>query len=531
MERLSVPATRARVIAIAAVMFAAIFAARLTLGDAANGLTTLYVLPIVIAGVALGRNAGLAAGFVALVLFTVWAAIAESDAGFLSHASRAVAYLAVGGITGYMADRTRAAAAQAEETAKHFRLSRDMLCTSDFDGTMLSANESWERTLGWSAQELTSRKFIEFVHPDDREVSKREFRLAATAERTTSFVNRCRHRDGHWLWIEWTSQADPNRHIIYAAARDVTPRIEAEQAQRDAEERFQRAFADSAAGIAIVGLEGNVLQAANPSLGRILGRSPDDLVGKATIGELADPDDVPALEKGMARLESGDTPLYRAEVRIVRPDGRRVWVDLTASIVRDEAGTPLYRLSQLVDIDARRHAEEQLRYLADHDPLSGVYNRRRFEQDLERELGYAAMKRARGALLVLDVDNFKEINDTLGHAAGDNVIARIGTTLSDRLRSGDVIGRLGGDEFAVLLRRVGPDEAHEVARSIQDLAIERLADVAGDEIDQVTLSVGLATFGHDDTADTVPSMDELFRLADAAMYDAKRAGGNRVSVG
>ena len=208
-----------------------------------------------------------------------------------------------------------------------------------------------------------------------------------------------------------------------------------------------------------------------------------------SLTELTDPEDMAAMVKGMKRLEDGEAPLYRCEVRIVRPDDRRVWVDISASIVRDEDGHPLYRLLQVVDIDARRRAETQLRHLADHDPLSGVYNRRRFEQELQRELGYSAMKRSRGAVLLLDVDSFKRINDTLGHAAGDAVIANIGHALTDCLRSIDAIGRLGGDEFAVLLRRVEAKEAHEVARSLQALALEKLAEVSGDGADKVTLSV------------------------------------------
>jgi diguanylate cyclase (GGDEF)-like protein/PAS domain S-box-containing protein len=517
-----------RVAILAMVLFAAIFVARMATGDVGNGLTLLYVVPIVIVGIGLGRTAGIVAGLLGLVLFTTWTALEDPDLGLLAYASRGIAFLLVGAITGIMADRIRAAARDAEAAARHFQLSSDMLCTADFDGRMLSANESWQRQLGWSFEELTSRPFIELIHPDDREASLREFALSAEGERATSFVNRCQAKDGSWLWVEWTSQADPEAKVIYAAARNVTDRRVAEEARREAEERFRRAFEDSATGMALMDIEGSVLLAVNPALARMLGRPREELIGVAALEEIADPEDVPAIAKGMARLEAGDAPLFRSELRIVRPDGKRVWADMTTSIVRDEHGEPLYRMSQLVDIDARRQAEEQLRYLADHDPLSGLYNRRRFEQELQRELGYAAMQRSSGALLVLDVDRFKEINDTLGHAAGDAVISRIGAMLTERLRSADVIGRLGGDEFAVLLRRVEAAEAREVASSIQALAVERLAEISGGELGRVTLSVGVAAFGGGD--EDVPSLDEIFKTADAAMYEAKRAGGNRVSI-
>ena len=125
-----------------------------------------------------------------------------------------------------------------------------MLCTASADGRILTANESWQRTLGWSFEELTSRPFLELVHPDDHEVSIRAFGRLADGEITASFTNRCQTKDGRWRWIEWTSRPDPHSDVLYAAARDVTERRDAEDAQREAEERFRRAFEDSAMGMA-----------------------------------------------------------------------------------------------------------------------------------------------------------------------------------------------------------------------------------------------------------------------------------------
>ena len=215
-------------------------------------------------------------------------------------------------------------------------------------------------------------------------------------------------------------------------------------------------------GMAVVGVEGenaNLIIQANESLARMIGMSVEELVGTPTLAELADPEDVERIAEGMRQLHDGRDLAVPLRVPDRRPDGRRLWVDLTTSLVRDEDGEVLYRLSQVVDIDARKQAAEQLQHLADHDALSGVFNRRRFEQELERELGHAASRGGQGAVLLLDVDHFKDINDTLGHAVGDAVISRLGETFSGRLRTMDVVARLGGDEFAVLLRRVDPDDA------------------------------------------------------------------------
>ena len=175
----------------------------------------------------------------------------------------------------------------------------------------------------------------------------------------------------------------------------------------------------------------------------------------------------------------------------------------------------------------RRRYESELRYLADHDPLSSVYNRRRFEQELQRELDHAGGRNRRGVLLVLDVDDFKAINDTLGHAAGDAVIARLGETLRERLRSADVVARLGGDEFAAILRRTDVAEALETAHTLQALASDRLGEVLGDWGRRVTLSIGMAPID----GSTATTVDELLGRADRALYAAKAAGKNRVVAG
>jgi diguanylate cyclase (GGDEF)-like protein/PAS domain S-box-containing protein len=418
-----------------------------------------------------------------------------------------------------------------EASARHFELTRDLLCTVSLDGRMTHVNGAWEDTLGWTPEELTSRPFIEFVHPDDRERTEKEAALVADGTFTASFTNRYATKGGEWRWIEWSSNADPEHGVIYAAARDVTDRREEEQARKEAEERFRRAFEDSAVGMAVVGVEGenaNRIIQANESLARIIGTSAEELVSEFTLSELADPHDLERIGEGMRQLHTGEASLFRRELRIVRPDGRRLWVDLTTSLVRGEDGRVLYCLAQAVDIDARIQAAEQLQHLADHDALSGVFNRRRFEQELERELGHAAHRGGQGAVLLLDVDRFKNINDTLGHAVGDAVISRLGAAFNGRLRTMDVVARLGGDEFAVLLRRVDHDDAIQVACGLRELAVERLSDLPLNGLEAVTLSVGVASFGN---GEAVPTPDDLLSRADHAMYDAKRAGGNRVSSG
>jgi diguanylate cyclase len=173
----------------------------------------------------------------------------------------------------------------------------------------------------------------------------------------------------------------------------------------------------------------------------------------------------------------------------------------------------------------RSKVEKQLRHLADHDPLTGLFNRRRFAEELERWVSYGSRYGERGAVLVIDVDNLKKVNDVFGHAAGDDLLARVGGLLADRLRETDVLARLGGDEFTVLLRRADENDARTVATDLLERVREDAAVMRGDRAIQTTLSIGVASFGHG-----VLDADRILARADRAMYLAKAAGRNQLQV-
>ena len=167
---------------------------------------------------------------------------------------------------------------------------------------------------------------------------------------------------------------------------------------------------------------------------------------------------------------------------------------------------------------------DRLRKLADNDALTGLFNRRRFEEELKREVASLRRREQPGALLVLDLDNFKFINDTLGHQAGDEVIARVARNVRERLRETDTLARLGGDEFAILLPEAGLEEARAVANSIIE-AVRTLAVSAGGQQIRVTASIGVTTFGNRQI-----DGESLLVEADLAMYDAKAEGRDTVGL-
>ncbi|HVY79201.1 MAG TPA: diguanylate cyclase [Solirubrobacterales bacterium] len=220
--------------------------------------------------------------------------------------------------------------------------------------------------------------------------------------------------------------------------------------------------------------------------------------------------------------ESAITPIRIADRTwlLAVHDPNRPGVDLAVMIVI--VGLALAGLlAALVLVWSRSERMHELAREASHDPLTGLKNRRRFEEDLRAELARSHRYVVPGALLMLDLDHFKQVNDTLGHAAGDRVLTEIAEALRARARETDVLARLGGDEFAVVLPRCELDEAEEVAAEIGAAIRDRIA--ADPEVPPITASIGIATFGVGQRL----SYESVLGRADAAMYAAKGSGRDR----
>ena len=202
----------------AAWLFAAVFVALELDQNAGSGLSILYLLPVVLVGVELGRRAGIAAGLVAFGLYVEWAPYAAVALAPSAYVTRALVSVLIGAVAGHLADRMRAAAAEAEASARHFELAGDLLATATFDGCFIHLNGAWERCLGWTREELTARPFLDFVHPDDRARTEAEAARALSRRRQRALhATATARRTAAGAWIEWHSwidserQADPRR--------------------------------------------------------------------------------------------------------------------------------------------------------------------------------------------------------------------------------------------------------------------------------------------------------------------------------
>jgi diguanylate cyclase (GGDEF)-like protein len=185
---------------------------------------------------------------------------------------------------------------------------------------------------------------------------------------------------------------------------------------------------------------------------------------------------------------------------------------------------PRFVVISISDVTERRSFEAELRFLADHDALTGLPNRRRFHEELQRHLAFTARYGGEGAALLLDLDNFKYLNDSQGHKAGDQFLVSLARVLQERLRATDVVARLGGDEFGVLLPAANPAQARQVAESLQAAVREHSPLVGGQPV-KLSTSIGIACFGPSGA-----DPEQLMAAADLAMYDAKEAGRDRIGM-
>ncbi len=319
-----------------------------------------------------------------------------------------------------------------------------------------------------------------------------------------------------------------------AAAREaeVTARAAAREAEvaalhlhqlQESERRFHSAFTHASIGMALLSFDGRILQA-NDALRELLGVDDSGLLERAVQRFIVEADHA-ALEAQLARVAEPGFEDFSLEVRCCNQAGAEVWASLHGSIFTEPGSSAPCLILQAHDITARRRAEAGLHHLAFHDSLTGLPNRRRFGDLLAQAVEAArADPRAGFAVMFIDLDRFKQINDSLGHAAGDQFLTGIANLLRDTVRPGDVVARLGGDEFAVLLQQV-EHEAGVITMAERLLTnLRRPMVVAGSSLSS-SASIGITTslIGYQQPQDAL-------RDADIAMYRAKAAGRDRIAL-
>jgi diguanylate cyclase (GGDEF)-like protein/PAS domain S-box-containing protein len=278
------------------------------------------------------------------------------------------------------------------------------------------------------------------------------------------------------------------------------------------------AVLDAAASlIVVIDVKGRLVRW-NRACEQLLGYTAAELAGPGALLDLVPAAERPSAEAATRLLMAGQSPV-RAEFHWRTRSGELRLIEWSTTALTGPDGEITYMVGTGIDVTAARRldeermaAEEQLRHMADHDALTGLYNRRRFEEELERHIAQGRRYGMSGALLLLDLDDFKLVNDGFGHRAGDRVLTAVGEVLRKRLRASDIVARFGGDEFAVLMPVGGATEAAELAGVLGDAICREVPSPAG----PLYASVGIAIFDPSTTA------DEVLSEADDAMYEDKR---------
>ena len=416
---------------------------------------------------------------------------------------------------------------RSQEELRRFRMALDSSIDAIYlidckEMRFIDANETALETLGYSHEELLCLG-PQNLKPDDGELERmnRRFDEIIQSESKNGMIQTVHQRkDGSRLPVEVYLRAvqSEGRQLLVAVVRDITERVAAEAVLRESEERFRVAFNQAAVGLAHVAPDGRWLMV-NNKLCEIVGYSSAELL-RMGFQDITHPEDLVVDWALARRMIAGELDEKTREKRYLHKNGHYIWVNLTSSMVRDGDGNPKYYSTVVEDISRRKQIEEELLHLANHDALTSLPNRSLLLDRLGQALVFAGRKGRQVAVMLIDLDRFKNINDSLGHDIGDKIIVDIARRLSACVRVGDTIARLGGDEFVLIRPDVTREDA--VATMAQQI-LETLAQpmtIQGHEF-YPTGSIGVSMYPKDGQ-----DSQTLLKNADMAMYRAKDAGRN-----
>ncbi|WP_447530329.1 sensor domain-containing protein [Vreelandella sp. TE19] len=400
------------------------------------------------------------------------------------------------------------------ELDQFFLLSQDMLCCIDFQGTLINVNPGFENLLGYCAEELIGRPCGVIIERQDHPIIERALARIHQGELVDPFDVRATSRAGKLKWLEVSAFA--NDKVIYVIARDIT--LRKTSAQQLA--LLERSVESSTNGVIIVDAQADDLPMVyvNKAFEQITGYERTAVLGRNCRflqGEETDPAVRRQLRRGIK--EQRDVHVM---LRNYRRDGTLFWNDLYISPVRDDQGVVTHFVGVQNDVTAQREYQAQLRHNANHDALTGLPNLQLLNQRLAQGCVMAKRYQRYLAVLFIDLDDFKPINDSMGHDVGDFILMSVARRLEEELRPWDTVARIGGDEFIVLL----PDLAHEQdVMQVVERLLERIAAPYWyqDKELRITASIGIGTDNG-----SVAKPRTLVQQADLAMYKAKRRGRN-----
>jgi diguanylate cyclase (GGDEF)-like protein/PAS domain S-box-containing protein len=389
------------------------------------------------------------------------------------------------------------------------------------DGTVMYANTTVS-SFGYTPEQVLGQKGLDFVHPEDRHLVEAAFaQIQRRPEEAVSLVYRHNHAGGDFRWVEaWLSNKidDPQIQGIVINLRNVTSRVESDRALQESQERYRVIVETAQEGIWVANPQGGTVYV-NQKMADITGHSSEQLYARGVL-DLLDVDAAIMMSRRLLERWTAGTEEY--EVQLRHPDGAARCLKVRSSPLWDAEGEFIGSLGMVSDITELKRVERALRRQALYDHLTRLPNRTLLQDRLEQ----AKDRHARGvtesvAVVVLDVDQFKVVNDSIGHAAGDVLLCQLAGRLRDAALPGETVARFAGDEFVVLAEGLTSAQTHDLACRMRAVLDEPFS------VDRrpvhVSASVGIAS-------SAVCSPDELLQAADAAMYVAKRRGDGEIQM-
>jgi diguanylate cyclase (GGDEF)-like protein/PAS domain S-box-containing protein len=398
--------------------------------------------------------------------------------------------------------------------------SPDIITVVDAEGTILYQSPAMKSALGYEPEDRIGKNAVEeagLLHPEDFPAKNEALEKALRNPNIPVTVEvRMRHRDGSWRYVEETITnllADPNVNGVVLNARCITHRKKAEKELQESEQRFRSVVERTMDGVFMADLDTNTILESNAALQNMLGYTPEELTGMKLYDIVAE--DRESIDQSMQRLKE-EKSLSIGERRYRHKDGSLLDVEVSASVVPFKGGEASCCIIR--DVTERKALEEQLRYLAFHDSLTDLPNRALFLDRLSQALAQTGREDGPVAVLLLDLNHFKAVNDSLGHDAGNVVLVGVAERMRASVRPGDTVGRIFGDEFAVLLEApCSTEQARRVAERIQERLRKPFKAEGHEVLISPSIGIALGEFAQD-------SPEEVLRRADLAMYAAKKRG-------
>lgn len=396
-------------------------------------------------------------------------------------------------------------------------------CSIDQKWTLHFVSDGCRKLTGYCPDELEFNKVVsldDITHPEDRQHIRQTIGEARQGSGRYRVQYRIRHKDGSEKWVLERGAVVLDEHgnrVLEGFIEDITEQLLSQRQLADAEMRYRSIFEDSVVGMFQTSIDGHYLEA-NLALAKLYGyENPQALM--AGLSDIAG-----SLYVAQGRREEFKTLMREHgrvtdfESEVYRRDGSRIWISEHAHVVYSPEGEPLYYEGTVEDVTAQHNYRQQLEYQATHDPLTGLPNRNLLQDRLQQVLNMAQRRGTQGSLAFVDLDNFKFVNDSLGHAAGDMLLVEVARRLKACLRDSDTVARYGGDEFVLILGDYGglSDTLHILHRLQDAVSAPIMLD---DHEVRVNCSLGVSVFP-DDGVD----LAVLLRHADAAMHHAKKLG-------